>query len=108
MVLKEYRTKTSSGERMDVSKIVDEYQNKFQVPKFMIIRWLNLKTEKSLFTKPQEQSDVSSKVNSSSMSYVTKSDSRENYAYLNKTTKLPNLCSEQGKYKNSSFIKSTS
>ena len=88
MLIKEFKTKNYSGEKTDVSKIVDDYQTRFQVPKFIIIRQLNLKKEKSLFTKFQEQSEVSSKANL-----------RENHAYLNDTTKLLNLDSGKGKYK---------
>ena len=34
-----------------MSKIVNEYQTKFDVPKCMIIKWLGLTTQKSLFKK---------------------------------------------------------
>lgn len=36
--------------RVDVCKIVNDYQKKFSVPKPLIIKWLNLKSQKSLFS----------------------------------------------------------
>ena len=35
--------------RVDVSKMVEEYQQKFSVPKPLIIKWLNVQNQKSLF-----------------------------------------------------------
>ena len=86
-LLEEYKTATLEGERIDVPKVVEEYQTKFHVPKLMIMKWLNLKTEKSLFTKPNLQSDVSSSMNSSCVSFFTKSENnkdKSSFSYLEK------------------------
>ena len=50
--LMKYHNENSKGsKRIDVSKILEDYQNKFNVPKVMIIKWLGLNMQKSLFNK---------------------------------------------------------
>lgn len=42
-------------------------KNKFNVPKHLVIKWLNLENQKSLFERKQTQSDISVESNNSSM-----------------------------------------
>ena len=42
-------------------------KNKFNVPKHLVIKWLNLENQKSLFERKQTQSDISVESNHSSM-----------------------------------------
>ena len=45
--------------RIDVGKIVKDYQLRFHVPKTMIIKWLNLSTQKSQFKSAQADCNIS-------------------------------------------------
>lgn len=55
-----YHNKNSvNNGRIDINKVVEEYQKKFHVPKTLIIKWLDLKVQKSLFNKPCDQSNLS-------------------------------------------------
>ena len=48
------------NERVAIAKMVNEFQEKFKVPKVMVIKWLDIKKCKSLFeNNNEEQSDVS-------------------------------------------------
>lgn len=73
-LLSEYKLKSNEGERVDISKIVNDFQAKFHVPKLMIMKWLNLKVEKSLFVKANDQSDVSVSCDSVNTSFNSKSE----------------------------------
>ena len=46
-----YHQEHCTSKRINVSKIVKEYQMKFDAPKCMIIKWLGLTTQKSLFRR---------------------------------------------------------
>jgi hypothetical protein len=39
----------NDSNRIDVAKILEEYQKKFHVPKALLIKWLNLESQKSQF-----------------------------------------------------------
>lgn len=58
-VMKEYQSKIKNGERIDVSKILEEYQDKFSVPKVLIMKWLGLNNQKSLFVQCQGGDNLS-------------------------------------------------
>lgn len=58
--------------RIDVERQIEEYQAKFNVPKPLVIKWLNLKVQKSLFMRKQTQSDMSAESINSSI--ITESD----------------------------------
>lgn len=49
--LLKYHQEHCTSKRINISKIVNEYQTKFDVPKCMIIKWLGLTTQKSLFQR---------------------------------------------------------
>lgn len=54
--------KQESGEstpRQDTGKLVEEYQKKFNVPKTLIMKWLNVNPQKSQFNKANDHDDVS-------------------------------------------------
>jgi hypothetical protein len=54
--------KEKSGEstpRQDTGKLVEEYQKKFNVPKTLIMKWLNVNPQKSQFNKANDHDDVS-------------------------------------------------
>jgi len=56
-----YHSQTyDNKKRIDVSKIVEEYQTKFKVPKVLIIQWLGLKCQSSQFKNAEPQSIESS------------------------------------------------
>ena len=43
------KSEWSTTGRVDVNKMVNEYQKTFNVPKPLIIKWLNVQNQKSLF-----------------------------------------------------------
>lgn len=54
-----YNNSIKEGERVDISKTLDEYQNKFNVPKVLIMKWLGINQQKSLFNNPKFQENLS-------------------------------------------------
>lgn len=54
--------------KMDIWKMVDEYQKRFSVPKALILKWLNIKNQKSQFGASQGNSNPTKSLDNS---YVT-------------------------------------
>lgn len=51
--------KGESTPRQDSGKLVEEYQKKFNVPKTLIMKWLNVNPQKSQFNKVNDHEDMS-------------------------------------------------
>ena len=47
------------GGRIDIAKLVADYQNKFNVPKMLLLQWLGINSQKSLFEKNKENANLS-------------------------------------------------
>ncbi|CAI2381312.1 unnamed protein product [Moneuplotes crassus] len=58
-LMKCYNQSLKQGKTVDIAKILDEYQNKFSVPKVLIMKWLGLNQRKSLFSQPKGQNNLS-------------------------------------------------
>lgn len=58
-LLKLHDQNLKDGERIDISKILEDYQNKFNVPKVIIMKWLGLNQQKSLFNKNKLTPNIS-------------------------------------------------
>jgi hypothetical protein len=72
-LVKHHNQLQKEGGRIDIAKLVADYQNKFNVPKVLLLQWLGINSQKSLFEKNkmnvnQSQSCISQ------MSEVTESD----------------------------------
>ena len=61
------------GARIDIAKLVADYQNKFNVPKMLLLQWLGINSQKSLFEKNKENANLSQSFISQD-SEMTKSD----------------------------------
>ena len=72
-LIKYHRKKSSTLlARIDIDRQIEEYQAKFNVPKPLVMKWLNLKVQKSLFMRKQTQRDMS--VESNNSSFISESD----------------------------------
>lgn len=70
--------------KLDICKMVDEYQKRFSVPKALILKWLNIKNQKSQFGASQANSNPTKSLDSS---YATddgsfSSNSSNNNSYI--------------------------
>jgi hypothetical protein len=59
LLLKYHTSNEATNDRIDIPKILDDYQSKFSVPKVMIMKWLNLNCQKSLFKQEKFKIDLS-------------------------------------------------
>lgn len=79
----------SAKERIDLSNLVKKWQEHVKVPKHLILKWLNIKTQKSLFQNQKHEEslmDISS-VDQSIISEVSQVlaeqlDSKDNESYV--------------------------
>ena len=76
-LMKYHNQKSKDGERIDISKILEDYQSKFNVPKVMIMKWIGLNMQKSLFNKNKFEENLSQSIISESEYSVSDSSPRK-------------------------------